>query len=245
MKLLKMLVFSALLFNASNGNAEQVSFSTADKFTLQGSYYKPKAQSQKAVLMLHQCNFNRTMYEQIGQGLAVLGIHALSIDLRGFGDSATDAFDMTRADELSAQESSALIKKLYKLWPSDAMTGLEFLQDKVGANGKIGVIGTSCGGSLALKLSASFPFSAVILLSSAQGEKNTQRYEHLLQFSPTLLIASVEDEAAYQSAQKLFGVAKHVASKFLSYTGDAHGHPLFKQDPLLQSEIVNWLAINL
>lgn len=245
MKYLRTLLICALLFNAFYSSAEQISFSTADKFTLHGSYYKPKALSQKAVLMLHQCNFNRTMYAQIGQGLAEVGIHALSIDLRGFGDSATDAFDMAKADELSAQESSALIKKLYKLWPSDAMTGLEFLQDKVGANGKIAVIGASCGGSLALKLSASFPFSAVILLSSAQGEKNLQRYEHLLQFAPTLLIASVEDEAAYQSAQKLFAVAKNVASKFLSYTGDAHGHPLFKQDPFLQSEIVNWLAINL
>ena len=59
---------SAVLFTLSlSSYAEKLSLKTEKGFELKVSYYQSSVKSQRAVLMLHQCNYNRTMYNDIGQ----------------------------------------------------------------------------------------------------------------------------------------------------------------------------------
>lgn len=195
--------------------------------------------------MLHQCNFDRTMYNNIGKQLADNGLHAVSLDFRGFGKSTNDQFDIARLETLSEIEQQKFMGNLYQHWPSDVLEVLALLKTKVGEGGRIGVIGASCGGSLALRLTDQVSFSAIGLFSSAQGNKNIARYEKNLKSLPTYLIAAEEDVNAYASAQKIFAHASHPASKLVTYKGAGHGYILYEQDNNLEQAIANWLVQHL
>ena len=74
----------ALLLGSSLANAKPVDLTTKDGFAIKADYFASNDKTDKAVLMLHQCNYNRSMYNEIGKSLAKKGINALSLDFRGF-----------------------------------------------------------------------------------------------------------------------------------------------------------------
>src|SRR5258708_40195867 len=68
-----------------------VSLTAADGTALKGTYFG----SQKpgpAVLLLHQCNQQRKLWDPLGERLAASGINVLTIDYPGFGDSGGPRF---------------------------------------------------------------------------------------------------------------------------------------------------------
>ncbi|WP_100642508.1 dienelactone hydrolase family protein [Alteromonas facilis] len=226
-------------------NAVERTFTADDGFVLHGDYFQPKSTSSTGVLMMHQCNFNRTMYEDIGTELAARSVHAVSIDFRGFGDSVSDEFNVEKLDQLPEEQQGKAFSQMSQHWPSDVKVALQFLTQQLGESGKVGVIGASCGGSLAVKLSESEKFDAVALFSSAQGAKNIERYTKHLSNAPTLLIAAEQDTHAFTSASELFTHSDSPASKFIHYKGDNHGYPLYEQDPSLAISIVEWFVSSL
>lgn len=226
-------------------SAVEKSIRADDGFTLSTEYFAPQQSSGKAVLMLHQCNYNRTMYDTLGQMLADAGIHAISLDFRGFGKSTSEDFNVEALSELPEDQQRQAWQKLSSHWSSDTDNVLEFLHNQAGKNAVVGVIGASCGGSLAVRMSESNQFEALALFSSAQGEKNISRYKKFMSAKPTLIIAAQEDGNTYKSAEAIFANASHSSSKFVAYKGDAHGYPLYEQDKTLVAGIANWFESNL
>lgn len=225
--------------------AVEKSIPAQDGFALSTEYFEPQQSSARAVLMLHQCNFNRTMYDQVGESLAKQGIHAISLDFRGFGKSVAKGVNVNDLDGLPQEQQREAWGKMSSHWPSDVEKVLSFLKQKAGANTKVGVIGASCGGSLAIRLSDSQHFDALALFSSAQGEKNIERYGKQLNNTPTMIIAAEDDGNTYKSAKAIYAKAENPASKFVVYKGGAHGYPLYEQDKTLVKNIVNWFNANL
>ena len=90
-------LLSSLLISITSF-ATEITLTTSDNFSLKADYYPGENTTQKlsnsAVLMLHQCNYNRTMYNAIGEQLAQRGIHALSLDFRGFGESISEEYNV-------------------------------------------------------------------------------------------------------------------------------------------------------
>ena len=207
---------------------------------LKGDYYQSNVDSSHAVLMLHQCNFNRSMYNNIGKQLAKQGIHALSIDFRGFGESINKEFSVESIQKLPAEKRREAWQTMSKHWLEDVQLAYNYLKSKVENNSVIGVIGASCGGSQAITLAENNPIKAIGFFSSQQREENITRYQNTLADKATLIIASEEDGGTYTSAQKLFEKAKHNNSKFVSYKGNGHGYPLLDKDAHLADSIVNW-----
>ena len=92
---LSLAFLSATLFAFTlTSNADELTLTTEKGFELKASYYQSHKTSNRAVLLLHQCNYNRTMYNDIGKELAKQGIHALSLDFRGFGESTNEEFNV-------------------------------------------------------------------------------------------------------------------------------------------------------
>jgi dienelactone hydrolase len=219
---------SALVLTASDGMA------------LKADYFQSINTSNRGVLMLHQCNYNRTMYKDIGEQLAQKGIHALSLDFRGFGESVNEEFDIEKVQALPEEKRREAWRTMSAHWPKDVQQAYDYLKSKLSNNGIVGVIGASCGGSQAITLAENNPIKVISFFSSGQREENIQRYTKTLSYKPTLIIASEEDGGTFTSAQKLFKAAKHDNSQFISYKGEDHGYPLLDKDVHLATSIVNW-----
>ena len=80
------LVAGVILLVAAVAHAEQrqVTVTAGDGFALQGNYYSAE-KGGPAVLLVHQCNADRRIYEQLATMLNVAGYNVLTIDWRGFG----------------------------------------------------------------------------------------------------------------------------------------------------------------
>jgi len=244
-------VASLLISTASF--ATEITLNTSDKFSLKGDYYQAldsvniqdQDKSKHGVLMLHQCNYNRTMYNTIGEQLAQRGIHALSLDFRGFGDSVSTKYSVAEIRKLPQEQRSKAWSNMSAHWPSDVQIAFDYLQDKIGENGIVGVIGASCGGSQAITLAEKEEISAISFFSSSQSDKNIARYAKTLAEKPTLIIASEDDGRTFTSAQQLFTTSKQAHSKMISYKGSMHGYPLLESDKQLTQTIVTWFDNNL
>jgi dienelactone hydrolase len=243
LRLITSLSLTCLLFSVQSFAAD-LTLMSPDKFPLKADYYQSKKNAQsptnRAVLMLHQCNYNRTMYNNIGEQFAQQGIHALSLDFRGFGESINDEFNVKMLRKLPKNERSEAWSRISSHWPADVQLAFDYLKDKVGDSGKVGIIGASCGGSQAITLSEKENISAISFFSSSQRDENIVRYGKTLVEKPTLIIASEDDGRTFTSAQQLFSKAKHPSSKMISYKGNMHGYPLLDADKQLERTIVAW-----
>lgn len=232
------------LFISLNSFATELTLTSSDKFSLKADYYPAKTTTEnsadRAVLMLHQCNYNRSMYNNIGEQLAEHGVHALSIDFRGFGESISKDFNVGDIRKLPQADRGQAWAAMSSHWPNDVKLAYDYLKAKAGDNSKVGIIGASCGGSQAITLAENESISAISFFSSSQSDKNVTRYEKVLADKPSLIIASEDDGRTYTSAQQLFSTAKHPQSKMLSYKGTMHGYPLLDSDQQLANTIVAW-----
>jgi dienelactone hydrolase len=253
--------FTALLLLLSvSANAGQVTLNAKDGFKLYGNYYSPKVNSyspkvnsnspkgtsaanKPGVLMLHQCNGERSMYDTLGKMLAEQGIHAFSLDFRMYGDSVTDTVSVKkiRASAGDRQASRAAIMKHRALWPADVLLAEQFLREKIGQNAPLGVIGASCGGGQAITLAGSKSVDALMFFSSGMNEETLDKYSKL-KSTPTFIIAAEGDSYTFKSAQKLFKNSSHEQNRLVNYKGEGHGFPLFKQDPNLADTMVGWFV---
>lgn len=241
MKLYLAFLSAALLSLAFNSQAKEITLTTEKGFELKASYYKSNIKSNRAVLLLHQCNYNRTMYNDMGLQLSEKGIHALSIDFRGFGESINEEFNVETVRALPKDERRKAWQKMSSSWPSDVQVAYEYLTSKFSDKGLVGVIGASCGGSQAITLAEKKSIDVMGFFSSGQSDENIERYKSTLSELPTLIIASEKDRGTYESAQKLFEATKSENSKFIAYKGSDHGYPLLDRDKQLASYIAGWL----
>lgn len=235
------LLSSIFLACTMSVNAANITLKKEQEFELKASYYKSTSKSDRAVLLLHQCNYNRTMYNNIGEQLASKGIHALSLDFRGFGESVSEEFNIDKVQALPQEERRPAWRAMAANWSKDVQLAHDHLKSKLPKSGKVGVIGASCGGSQAITLSENNPIEVIGFFSSGQRDANITRYTNVMADKPTLIIASEEDTGTYASAQKLFKATTNENSKFIAYKGGDHGYPLLDRDAQLASYIVGWL----
>lgn len=242
-----MRILTAIILALTLGfaHAGQITLTADDDFKLHGDYFAGK-QGMAGVLMLHQCNSERSMYKGLGERLAAKGFHALSVDFRMYGDSVTDEIniDKIRAKAVSRQTSRSLIRKNRDLWPQDVLVAEQFLRNKIGKKAKLGVVGASCGGMQGVLLAKSKKVDALMFFSSGMNEKGQQVY-HELGPLPTYIIAAQEDTFTYGTAIEIFVKAAHPQTKLISYKGRGHGYPLFQQDPHLADDMVRWFGVQL
>ena len=82
------LIFAAALALAvpAAAQSQDVDLTGADGTNLRATYLSP-GQPGPAMLLVHQCNMDRTSWSGIASQLVDAGVHVLTLDLRGFGDS--------------------------------------------------------------------------------------------------------------------------------------------------------------
>src|SRR5271169_3876221 len=83
-----------------------VDLTASDGVILKATYF-PAAKPGPGVLLLHQCNRQRKVWDDLARQLAAAGINVLTLDHRGFGESGGE-----RADKMSAADAAAALAKL-------------------------------------------------------------------------------------------------------------------------------------
>ncbi|MEE2777180.1 MAG: alpha/beta fold hydrolase [Acidobacteriota bacterium] len=210
--------------------AETVKFQASDGHSLTGTLWKND--DAPGVLLLHQCNSDRSMYEEVAGLLVDAGFKVLTVDFRGFGDSKGGGYDLANAERADWE-------KAMEGFPLDAEAAHAFLAGE-GSGAVLGALGASCGGWQVVKLAQDHP--ELKHLGFFSSGLNAEHERDLLQMRDRmmLLVAAKGDTRAAAPAGTLAYRGGKDRTDLLLYDGDAHGYPLFEQDPQLASKMVKF-----
>lgn len=169
---------------------EDVTFKTADGLLLSGWYIPPKANGGAALIFVHGLGSNRAALLDQAAMLAEQGYGALLFDLRAHGRS-------------EGEKSSWGITEL-----ADVEAALAFLQSQPEVNaGKIGVVGHSMGGAIAIRAAAQLPDIQLVVAESVytkfsdNAERLTVSFARLPDWTAPLVIQWAEWIAGVNSDQ--------------------------------------------
>ena len=217
--------------NGATAQSRDVDLEAVDGVTLKATYSSP-GRPGPGMLLIHQCNMDRASWTGISAALVDAGIHVLTLDLRGFGDSGGEG--MSGGFPALLQKSAG-----------DSDMALEYLVSQSGVDSsRLGVGGASCGGVILADLAARRPgVKALMLLSSPPSEAAVKN----MAGTPALAVfgAATEDDPVTRGvADALRGAvagSKHPHSTAKIYEGTEHGLPMFEKNPDLEPQLLEWL----
>ena len=209
-----------------------VDLQTSDGINLKASYTSP-GRTGPAMLLIHQCNMDRSSWEAISSDLVASGIHVLALDLRGFGGSGGEGL-------------SSGFPTLLRKSASDADLAFDYLiiQSDVDAT-RVGVGGASCGGMISADLAVrkGNHIKALMLLSSPPSSNATQNAANNSELA-VFAAATKQDPITPGVAgalESMVNASANPSSVLRIFDGTEHGLPMFSSNPTLQPELVNWL----
>ena len=240
---LLMLVASVLALGAKAQQpptARVIDLKVSDGIILKATYFAA-AKSGPGVLLLHQCNRQRRVWDDLAGQLAAAGINVLTFDLRGFGESGGSAFD-----KLTPQENARVQAEK---WPGDIDTAFQYLLSQQGVSRDvIGLGGASCGVNNSLQTARRHPreVKSLVLLS---GGTDLAGRQFLRQASrPPALFAMADDDEFRPTVEImpwLFSVSSNSGKRFVHYATGGHGADMFAVHPELRGVIVDWYVTTL
>jgi dienelactone hydrolase len=240
---LRLLVASLLTLSATAQQAPAarvIDLKASDGTILKATYFAA-AKSGPGVLLLHQCNRQRKVWDDLAGQLATAGINVLTFDLRGFGESGGSPFDKLTPQEHAQVEAEK--------WPGDIETAFQYLVSQQGVRRDvIGVGGASCGVNHSIHSARRHPeeVKSLVLLSGGTdlGGRGFLRQESRL---PALFAMADDDEfrPTVEVMPWLFSVSSNPGKKFVHYTTGGHGADMFAVHPELRGVIVDWYVTTL
>lgn len=209
----------------------EVRFPSTDGVSLAATWRPvPGKPDAPAVLLLHEFSRDRRQWEGVMPELVERGMAALALDLRAHGEST--------------RKGGARVKLVPRLqtdpngFPRDVEAACRWLRERAP---RLGVMGLSVGGNLAVIATASGWAEAGVALSA-----ETERLTRLAGSRPrkpraTLLIASEEAPGRAAAARALHD-AEETPRKLIIVPGAAHNLTLFTEHPETKDAAYAWLS---
>ncbi|MCZ6617154.1 MAG: alpha/beta fold hydrolase [Gammaproteobacteria bacterium] len=235
--LITALTLVASIFVPAWAETMDVDLEATDGTRLKATYMSP-GRPGPAMLLIHQCNMDRSSWSVITPSLVDAGIHVLTMDLRGFGDSEGDGLDGTGGFRSFMENSTADVDMAYAYLVGQA--GVD--------NTRIAVGGASCGAMLTADLASRQSGVKVLMLLS--GPPSDGAITHMAATSALAVFtaASRGDPITPGVADRLKGAvdgSKHPHSIARIYDGTEHGLPMFEKNADLQPTLIAWLTTEL
>lgn len=227
---LLLLLSTPLLARAETPPPIPVTLKTPDGIALKATYYSPGREGP-GILLLHQCNRDRTSWAALATQAAARGYHVLALDYRGYGES-----EGQRSENPQEQQQVVAEK-----WPGDVDAAFTWLtaQKDVDRN-RIAAAGASCGVNQSLLLARRHPeVKTVVLLS---GNASPEAREHLRNSPgmPVFAAASRDDGNVVGSMRWILGWSRNDQNRFAEFEAAGHGTDMFGVEKDLQSMILEW-----
>jgi dienelactone hydrolase len=217
-----------------------VDLKSSDGTILKATYFAA-GNSGPGVLLLHQCNRQRKVWDDLAGQLATAGINTLTLDLRGFGESGGAPNDKLTPEDAAKVEAEK--------WPGDIETAFQYLVSQPGVTRDvIGVGGASCGVNHSIQTARRHPAEVKSLVALSGGTDLAGRRFLRQESGPPELFAVADDDEFRETVEMvpwLFGVASNSGKKFVHYTSGGHGADMFAVHPELRSVIVDWYVTTL
>ncbi len=226
----------------SSSVLQKVTFESADKTVIVGSFLESAKPNSPAVLLLHQFGSDRHSYDDFAKQLQAKGFGVLAIDGRGFGESIKTSDGKT----VAVSRSDDAVKGMN----ADVAAAFEFLakQKNVDAD-RIGIVGASYGSSLALIYGAkNAKVKATALLSPGInyfGNMPTEPAVKTYGDRPLLLVAADDDSESADSVKKLKASGGNDKYEVKIYAKGGHGTGLFKAKVGLEDLLEQFLTKSL
>jgi dienelactone hydrolase len=220
------------LFTAvSLAEKKDVTIAADDGFSLKATFYSP-GKSGPGILLLHQCNADGQIYDNLGNMLSAAGYNVLALDFRGFGGSK------------NAQYSN-LTSSRDKM-PADVDAALKFLSSQPLVNGTLlGVVGGSCGVNQAVQAARRHPEIRTLVLLSGGTDADGEAFIKNSTKMPIFGAASEEDTNAAAAIKKIVGFSANKDSQLNMFKDSGHAASMFAKQPDLEADIVIWFRKNL
>ena len=232
--LLALLLTAAPLYAAP---PKDVSIAAPDGAALKATYFA-SATPGPAVLLLHMCNTDRRSWEPVGRQLSEAGIHALTLDYRGFGESPGARFDT-----LAPQDARKLVTDT---WPGDIDAALAFLMSQPGVDRtRIGVGGGSCGVTQAVQVAQRHGEVRSLVLLAGPIDQDGRRFLVHRPWLPVFASAAADDQFDNDAPQAMRWVTElggNPRNTFVGFADGKHGTEIFGPHPELPRQIVAWLV---
>ena len=235
----------ATLLLAASGMAQQppapriVDLTAKDGTKLKASFFAA-AKPGPGVIMLHQCNRQRKVWDELAGNLAASGISVVTLDFRGFGDSGG-----TPLNKLTPAEAA---RDMADVWPGDVDLALQYLEAQPGVSHEfIGAGGASCGVNQAVQLARRHAEVKSLALLSEGTDRAGREF---LRQSPNLpLFMAVADDdpdpGVVGIMQWLGDLSPDPMNKLVHYSNGRHGVEMFAAHPELPGMIVDWFLATL
>lgn len=240
-RLLALLLVAPFLLGPSARAGESASprivdLKAPDGTSLKGTYFTA-GRPGPGLLLLHQCNRQRKVWDDLAGRLATAGLNVMTVDLRGYGDSAG-----TPVDKLTPEEANVVFNEKFS---TDVEAAYQYLVSQPGVTrDNIAVGGASCGVNQSVHLAANHPeVKALVLLSEGTDAAGRQ----FLRGSPNMpvFMAVADDDpdpGVTEIMQWLYTLSSNPVSELAHYPVGGHGVEMFEAHKELPGMIVAWVA---
>jgi len=209
-----------------------VNLTASDGTKLKATYFAARKEGP-GVLLMHQCNQQRKKWDELAAKLAAAGIHVITVDYRGYGESGG-----TRFLDIPGPER---VQTVREKWPGDMDTAYAYLMSQKGVtHGIAGAGGASCGVNQAIQLARRHPEVRSLVLLSGNTDLDGRNFLRKSTQLPILLSAADDDQGAVELMEWLYALSPNPGSKFVHYQSGGHGVDLFAPHRELPDMIVEW-----
>jgi dienelactone hydrolase len=234
------LTLSQLIFSSPASAAERtVDLTATDGTKLKASYFAA-AKPGPGVLLLHQCNRQRKVWDDLAQQLSAAGLNVLTLDYRGFGESAGDPYDKLPPDKAA--------QVMTEKFPGDIDVAFQYLISQPGVTRDlIGLGGASCGVNNSIQAARRHPEVKSLVLLSGNTDLSGRQFLRQPKSLPAFFAVADDDEfkPTVQVVEWLYSVTENPGKQFVHYQTGGHGADMFKVHTELEKMIVDWYVTTL
>jgi dienelactone hydrolase len=216
-----------------------VTLHAPDGTELKGSYFT-SSKPGPGVLLLHQCNQQRKLWDVLGERLASSGINVLTFDYRGFGESGGTPHDKLTPEQENKVETET--------WPGDLEVAFQYLSAQPGIERThVGAGGASCGVNNAIELARRYPEVKSLVLLAGPTDRAGRLFLQSSRNIPIFTSAADDDMFGPQVLlmQWYFSLSPNSASRFAHYPSGGHGAEMFSVQTDLPGIIADWFLATL
>lgn len=212
-------------------------------FLLAGDYYLGEKRSG-GVIVLHDCNSDRRSYKRIASSLAKQGLHTLSLDFRGYGESVADGFSREQikknSEDIVTYQSEMALLTTY--WQDDLLAAYQFLRTKLESSQGISIVASGCSSIHAVALAEKILLNSMVIITPEMAYSDKERYKNLIDI-PSYFVTSSHHQESYQIAKELFAWNGDKISKMQTFKGDSYAYQLISRKKGLIKDIANWIKL--